>query len=352
MKIGVPKEVKPNEGRVALIPAACEQLVKLGHEVRIQMGAGVASGYKDAAYLEAGGRLVPSAAAVYGDSQLMVKVKEPVEAEWGLLRQDHLLFSFLHLAAAPQLAETLCRIGLTSIALETVRVGSSLPILAPMSQIAGRIAVQVGAHLLHSSQGGRGVLLGGVAGAQRGEVVVLGAGSAGMSATQLAAAMGAQVTVFDVDLQRLEMAREVSPNVTGLYSYPKLVAEKVKHADLLIGAVLLPGIKAPKVVSRDVVKTMVPGSVIVDVSVDQGGCVETTEPRTYESPTYVAEGVIHFTVTNMPGAVARTASQVLSAAITPYLIRLADGSWSNDPVLQGAINTQVGKNLLASKWGR
>lgn len=342
-RVGVPTEIKPLEGRVGLTPAAAAELVRQGVEVAIQQGAGARSGYPDADYQAAGVQLRPDAEALYGWAQLVVKVKEPVGAEVDLLRSDHLLFCYLHLAANPELMRRLRAIGLTAVAFETVADQGRLPILVPMSEIAGRIAVQVGAHLLHTPQGGSGILLGGLSSVERGRVVVLGAGSAGSAAVRLAAALGANVTVFDRNPQQLERMHRVAPNVTALMPTAAAMAEAVADADLLVGAVLLPGAASPRLVSRAEVARMRPGSVIADIAVDQGGCIETTRPTTYDAPTYVEEGVQHFCVTNMPGAVPRSATQALNAAMLPYLQALLRPGWREDARLAGAINVAGGE---------
>jgi alanine dehydrogenase len=343
MRIGIPREIKPLEGRVGLVPAAAGDLVAAGHEVFVEQGAGVLSGYPDEAYHAVGIEVLPDAAAVYGAAELIVKVKEPVEPELGLLRPGHRLFSYLHLAALPALTDRLCAIGLTAVAFETVVEHGGLPLLTPMSEIAGRIAVQVGAQLLHRPAGGKGLLLGGMSTTARGHVVVLGAGQAGGNAARLAAELGARVTVFDKAPARLAQMHHLGPNVSALYPYPQTLQQAVLSADLLIGAVLVTGARAPVLVQREQVGQMQPGSVIVDISVDQGGCIATTRPTTYEAPTYVEQGVIHFGVTNMPGAVPRTASDALSAALIPYVHRLAAPDWQQDAALAGGINVQDGK---------
>jgi len=343
MRIGIPAEVKPMEGRVALVPEAAGELVRAGHEVFVQAGAGDQSGYPDSAYDAQGIRVVADARALYDRAQLVVKVKEPIASEYELLRADHLLFSYLHLAAVPELARVLQAKGLTAVAFETVEVRGQLPLLAPMSDIAGRLAVSIGAHLLHGPMGGRGLLLGGLAGAERGRVVVLGPGEAGAAAVAAAAALGAEVTVLGLTRDSLVRMRALGANVTALHSSHGAIAEALPSADLLIGAVLIPGARAPHLVTRAMVKTMRPGSVIIDISIDQGGCIETIRPTDYRNPTYVEEGVVHFGVTNMPGAVPRTASQVLSGAIAPYVARLAQGGWEQDPGLQKGVNVQDGR---------
>jgi len=343
MQIGIPKEVKTREGRVALIPAAVSELVRGGHEVLIQSGAGAVSGYPDEDYRQAGARIVPDAAALYGAARLIVKVKEPVAAEYAWLRRDHILFSFLHLAAAPGLAQALVEKGLTAVAFETVEADGRLPLLAPMSDIAGRLSVHIGTTLLHSHAGGRGVMLGGLPSVERGHVVILGAGMAGGNAAAVAAALGARVTVFAPRREELERMHALGPNVTALPSYTPLIAEAVAGADLLIGAVLIAGAKAPKLVTAAMVRSMRPGSVIIDISVDQGGCIETTRPTDYDHPTYMQDGVVHFGVTNMPGAVPRTASQALSTVLMPYVRRLAAKDGLRDPVFARGINVADGK---------
>ncbi|MEJ2061538.1 MAG: alanine dehydrogenase [Gammaproteobacteria bacterium] len=342
MRIGIPTEIKPLEGRVALTPEACSELCGAGHEVLVQAGAGVSSGCADAEYARVGARLVPDAAALYGESELVVKVKEPQTAELELLRPDHLLFCFLHLAANRDLAERLRRIGLTAVAFETVSENGRLPLLAPMSEIAGHLAVQVGAHLLHRPLGGRGILLGGVTGTERGRVVVLGAGTAGTSAVTQAAALGAEVTVFDLRVERLERMRELGPNVTALHSSAAAIDRAVRTADLLVGAVLVPGRQTPRLVGEDQVAAMQAGSVIADISVDQGGCIATTRPTTYDDPVYTRNGVLHFCVTNMPGGVPRTATQALAAVLLPYVRRLAETAWEDDPALESGVNVADG----------
>jgi alanine dehydrogenase len=343
MRIGIPKEVKIREGRVALIPPAVAELVQAGQEVMVQSCAGVASGYSDDDYRAAGAEILPDAAKLYTAAQLIVKVKEPVVAEYGLLCRDHILFSYLHLAATPDLAQVLKERGLTAVAFETVEVAGALPLLAPMSDIAGRLAVQIGATLLHGYRGGRGILLGGMPAAERGHVVVLGGGVAGGNAVALASALGARVTVFARHRDTLERMHALGTNVTALPSYRPLLEQAVRDADLLIGAVLIPGARAPRLVTTEMVKSMKPGSAIVDISVDQGGCIETTRPTDYDHPTYVQHGVIHFAVTNMPGAVPRTASQTLSSAILPYVLKLATPGGLDDPALAKGINVVGGR---------
>lgn len=343
MRIGIPREVKPHEGRVALIPAACAELLRIGNEVYVEHAAGLKSGFDDDTYRAVGARICADAAELYSHAQLVVKVKEPIEADLAHLRADHVLFCYLHLAANRELAKRLRDIGLTAVAFETVQVGGTLPLLAPMSEIAGRLSVQVATHLLHQPQGGSGIMLGGLAAAERGRVVVLGAGVAGGAAADMAATLGANVTVFDVQRDKLARMRELGPNVTGLYAFRHDIEIALETADLLVGAVLAPGKRSPRLVTREMVKRMRDGSVITDISVDQGGCVETTRPTTYADPVYREEGVLHFTVTNMPGAVPRTSSRALCASLISYVIRLTQPGWDSEPALQTGINVRGGR---------
>jgi alanine dehydrogenase len=345
MRIGVPSETKTLEGRVALVPAACADLVRRGHEVFVQAGAGLKSGFQDKDYERVGVKLMPTAKKLYEAGELIVKVKEPIAGDLKLLDKDHLLFCYLHLAAEPKLTERLLDIGLTGVAFESVQeADGSLPLLAPMSIIAGRIATQIGTHLLHQPAGGKGKLLGGLPSTERGKVVVLGAGAAGGNSAALAAAGGANVVVFDMRPDRLAQMMQLGPNVTALYPYEEVVAREVKDADLVIGAVLIPSAKAPRVITRQMVKSMEPGSVLVDISIDQGGCFETSKPTTWAEPTYVVDDVTHFCVTNMPGAVPQTSSQAICAAILPYVNRLAsDKNWKKFEPLKKGINVEGGK---------
>ncbi|HJW06621.1 MAG TPA: alanine dehydrogenase [Rhodanobacter sp.] len=344
MRIGIPCETKTMEGRVALIPAAAADLVRRGHEVFIQSGAGVKSGFADEAYAREGITVVTDAAALYAAGELIVKVKEPVAGDLALLEKRHLLFCYLHLAAEPALTRRLLDIGLTAVAFESVTENGMLPLLLPMSVIAGRIAIQLGTTLLHRPQGGKGKLLGGMASTARGKVVVLGAGAAGGNAAALAAAAGANVVVFDKRQDRLAGMMALGPNVTALYAYESSVAEEVRDADLVVGAVLIPSARAPHVVSEAMVRTMEPGSVLVDIAIDQGGCFETSKPTSWEHPTYDVHGITHFAVTNMPGAVPQTSSLAISAAILPYVQRLAAGDeWRAFEPLKVGINVDGGK---------
>lgn len=343
MKIGVPLEIKPMEARVALVPGAVAELVQSGHAVALQAGAGQLSGYQDEDYRKAGALILGDAAALYGWADLIVKVKEPVAGDLALLEERHLLFCYLHLAPNPALTRHLQAIGLTAIAFETVAERGQLPLLAPMSEIAGRVAVQAGVHYLHRSMGGKGVLLGGVPGADNGRVVVLGAGIAGRNAAKLAAALGAHVTAFDRSPDALRAVEAIASNITGLFAYPDAIAAEIAQADLVIGAVLIPGAAAPRVVTREMVRAMPDGGFIADISIDQGGCIETMRATDYRDPVYLEEGVWHMGVTNMPGAVPRTASQALSGAILPYVKKLASGDWKSVPSLVDGVNVAAGQ---------
>lgn len=345
MRIGIPSETKTLEGRIALVPAACADLIRHGHEVFVQAGAGVKSGFSDDDFTAVGVSIAADADALYEAGQLIVKVKEPIEGDLTRLRKDHLLFCYLHLAAEPKLTRRLLDIGLTGIAFESVQeADGSLPLLAPMSIIAGRIAVQIGTHLLHQPSGGKGKLLGGLPTTERGKVVVFGAGAAGGNSAHLAASGGANVVVFDMRPDRLAQMMALGANVTALYPYQETVAREIRDADLVIGAVLIPSARAPRVVTAEMVKTMEPGSVLADISIDQGGCFETSRPTTWAEPTYKVDGVTHFCVTNMPGAVPQTSSQAISAAILPYVVRLAAGNeWRDHPSLNAGINVEAGR---------
>ena len=345
MRIGVPTETKTLEGRVALVPAAAGDLVKRGHEVWLEAGAGISSGFADAQYARLGVKIAPDAAALYERGELIVKVKEPIAGDLAHLRRDHLLFCYLHLAAEPTLTGRLLEIGLTGVAFETVELpNGDLPLLAPMSVIAGKLAVQVGTHLLHQPLGGKGKLLGGLPATERGRVVVFGAGKAGGAAAALAAAEGANVTVFEMRPDRMDEMMRLGHNVTALYPYHDVVAREVAAADLVIGAVLVTGARAPHVMTREMLAGMEAGSVVVDIAIDQGGCFETSRPTTWKDPTYVEDGVTHFCVTNMPGAVPQTSSQAICAAILPWVNRLAsDAGWRSDPALAKGINVEAGK---------
>ena len=329
MIIGVPHEIKAFENRVALTPAGAEILVDEGHEVLVERGAGEGSGFADAAYQDAGARIVASADEVWAKAELILKVKELLTQEWPHVREGQTLFSYFHFAADEALTRAAQKSGATVIAYETVQeTNRSLPLLIPMSEVAGRMAVQEAAKYLEKTFGGRGVLLSGVPGTPRANVMILGAGIAGTNAARLAAGLGADVYLFDVNLDRLRHLSEVMPpNVATLYSQPQAIRDHLALADVVIGSVLLPGKKAPKLVRRDDLKRMQAGAVMVDIAIDQGGCFETSRPTTHDEPTYVEEGIIHYCVTNMPGAVPRTSTMALTNATLPYVRRLAEHGW-------------------------
>ncbi len=325
MKIGVPKEIKPQENRVALTPAGAERLARAGHRVLLQSGAGVGSGFDDAAYTGVGAAIAKDAKAVFGESELVLKVKEPLREEWPLLTRAHTLFTYLHLAASRELTEALLETGAACFAYETLEVGRSLPLLTPMSEVAGRMSIQAGAKYLEKPLGGSGILLGGVPGVKRARVLVLGGGVVGTNAARMACGLGADVTILDLDLERLRYLDEVMPaNCRTVFSTPMAIREHLIHADLVVGAVLIPGAAAPKLVRRADLATMKKGSVIVDVAVDQGGCVETCRPTTHADPVYEVDGILHYCVANMPGAVPRTSTLALTNATLSWTGTLAD----------------------------
>lgn len=329
MVVGVPKEIKADENRVGLLPVGVEALQKSGHRVLLQAGAGIGTGVEDEAYAAAGAEIVGSIEDIYGESDLVVKVKEPLEAEYPLLREEQVLFCYFHFAASRELTAAVQEAGGVAVAYETVQEESgALPLLIPMSEVAGRMAVQEGAKYLESPQGGRGILLAGVPGVAPADVVVLGGGIVGSNAARIAAGLGANVFVLDINLHRLRYLEDVMPpNVVTLASNTYNLNKLVVSADLLIGSVLRTGAKAPKLVSREMISTMKEGAVIVDVSVDQGGCVETCRPTTHADPTYVVDGVSHYCVANIPGAVPRTSTFALTNATLPYIVMLADLGW-------------------------
>ena len=343
MRIGIPREIKPHEGRVALTPQACASLVAAGHELYVEKDGGRRSGYQDEAYQQAAVKILPNAEKLYATADVIVKVKEPVGVELNYLQAHHMLFSFLHLAANPELAERLRKIGLTAFAFETLVEQGEFPLLAPMSRIAGKIAVQIGAHLLHEPEGGSGVLLGGVADSDPGQVLVLGAGQAGSAAAGVAHALGATVTVLDKNTERLTGLQNKLPGLKMLNETGKEFTRTVAGTDLLVGAIMVVGAKAPVIVSEAEVQQMRPGSVIVDIAIDQGGCIATFRPTDYDDPVYSKYGVQHCCVTNLPGAVPRTATQVLSVRILPYLEKLLDGTWRDNAAMLSALNVAEGR---------
>lgn len=329
MIVGVPREIKTAENRVALVPAGAEALAADGHTVLVERRAGEGSGFADEAYRSVGARIVASADEVWSGAELILKVKEPIEPEWPRIRKQQVVFTYFHFAASEPLTRAIIASGCVAIAYETVQLATGeLPLLTPMSEVAGRMAVQEGAKYLERVMGGSGILLGGVPGVLPAEVVVLGGGVVGTNAAKMAAGLGAHVTLLDVSLDRLRYLADVlPPNVELLYSNRHNVLDQLRKADLVIGAVLLPGAKAPHLVKRGDLKLMKPGSVIVDVAVDQGGCIETVRPTTHESPTYVVDGIVHYAVANMPGGVPRTSTLALTNATFPYAKRLARHGW-------------------------
>lgn len=347
MIIGVPKEIKQQEYRVALLPGGAYQLTKRGHQVLVERGAGIGAGYADADYERAGARLVDSHAGVFAEADLIIKVKEPLPSEYPLLRPGQILFTYLHLAASKPLTEALMKSGATCIAYETIEVNRRLPLLEPMSEIAGRMSVLVGGYFLAKHFGGSGVLLGGVPGVLPGKVVVLGGGSSGINAARMAQGLGADVTILEVDLERMRFLDITLHTAHTLYSSESHLMELLPEVDLLIGAVLVPGAKAPKLISREMLRHMRPGSVLVDIAIDQGGCAETSHPTTHHDPVYVEEGVTHYCVANMPGAYARTATQALTNVTYRYLETLADlglaEACQRQPTLIGGINVMGGQ---------
>jgi alanine dehydrogenase len=354
MRIGIPTEVKNNEFRVAATPAGVAELTLHGHEVLVQAGAGTGSAFPDAEYAAAGARVVATADAVWGSADLVLKVKEPVAAEYPLIRRGQVLFTYLHLAADRPLTDALVASGATAIAYETVQLPDrSLPLLSPMSEVAGRLSAQVGAHHLLRANGGRGLLLGGVPGAPKGRVVVIGGGVAGEHAATMALGMGADVTVFDISLPRLRaLDARFDGRVTTLRSNPHAIAEAVADADLVIGSVLIPGASAPKLVTDAMVAAMRPGSVLVDIAIDQGGCFEGSHPTTHDDPTFAVHDAVYYCVANMPGAVPRTSTIALTNATLPYAVAVADQGWERalqvDPALALGLNVHDGRVVNAA----
>ena len=349
MLIGVPREIKNHEYRVGLIPAIVRQLVRHGHQVMVEKDAGTAIGLTDALYAAAGASIVVDAETLFAKAEMVVKVKEPQPHECRLLRPGQLLFTYLHLAPDPEQTRLLLDSGCTAIAYETVTdAKGGLPLLAPMSEVAGRMSIQAGAYCLEISHGGCGILLGGVPGTEGARVTVLGAGVVGTNAARMAMGLEAHVTVIDKSLDRLRaLDLQFGNRLTTLHANLDTIEQAVIHSDLVIGAVLVPGAEAPRLVTRDMVKRMRPGSVLVDVSIDQGGCFETSHLTTHAKPTYVEEGVIHYCVTNMPGAVARTSTFALNAATAPFVLDLADKGWrralTDDPHLRDGLNVSQGR---------
>jgi alanine dehydrogenase len=347
MLIGVPKEIKTQEFRVGMTPAGVQVLVDGGHKVIVEKSAGLGSSVSDEAFIAAGAQIVPTKEDVWGQADMVVKVKEPIAPEFGLMREGQLLFTYLHLAAAQELGAELIKRKVNGVAYETIEVDGQLPLLTPMSAVAGRMAVQAGATCLERERGGKGILLGGVPGVRRGKVAIIGAGVVGANAARVAIGLGAQVTVLDINNEVLSYLDDVyEGRISTMHSDPHSVEECVTEADLVVGAVLITGARAPRLVTRQMVDKMEPGSVIVDVSVDQGGCVETCKPTTHDNPTYTVSDVIHYCVANMPGAVPRTSTYALTNATLKYVKALADKGLeqaaADDPAIELGINTYKG----------
>ncbi|MDA1476926.1 alanine dehydrogenase [Bacillus changyiensis] len=349
MKIGIPKEIKNNENRVAITPAGVVALIKNGHQILIEQGAGIGSGFNDADYREAGATIIPQARDVWANAEMVMKVKEPISSEYGYFRKGLILFTYLHLAAEPQLAKALIDSGVTAIAYETVEVNRTLPLLTPMSEVAGRMATQIGAQFLEKSKGGKGILLSGIPGVKRGKVTIIGGGTVGTNAAKMAIGLGADVTLIDVNAERLrQLDDQFGKDIQTLMSNPLNIANAVKESDLVIGAVLIPGAKAPKLVTEEMIKSMSPGSVVVDVAIDQGGIIETVDQiTTHDNPTYTKHGVVHYAVANMPGAVPRTSTIGLTNVTIPYAIQIANNgaqkAAANQPALALGVNVANGE---------
>ena len=353
MKIGVAKEVKTNENHVGLVPAGAELLVREGHQVMVETGAGLGSGFSDDRYVAAGATIGPNADATWAQADMVIKVKEPIAVEWPRMRPGLVMYTYFHFAADEPLTRAVMKSGAIAVAYETVQLpGGQLPLLTPMSEVAGRLAVQEGAKYNEKLYGGRGVLLGGVPGVPPAKVVIIGGGVVGINSAKMAAGLGANVTILDNSLDRLRYLDDVLPaNVNTVFSNRHNILDAVKDADLIIGAVLIPGKKAPHLITREDLKSIPDGCVIVDVAVDQGGCVETIKPTTHENPTYFVEGVLHYAVANMPGAVPRTSTLALTNATLPYAVKLANLGWQEacrrDPALKLGLNIVKGKIVYA-----
>jgi alanine dehydrogenase len=349
MRIGVPKEIKVHEYRVGLVPANIRELTAAGHEVLVESTAGAGIGIADGDFAAAGARIVAAAKDIFAEAQLIIKVKEPQPEECAMLRPGQILFTYLHLAADRQQADALCKSGATAIAYETVTADDgSLPLLTPMSEVAGRMSIQVGASCLEKEHGGSGILLGGVPGVESGKVVILGGGVAGTNAAEMAVGLQADVTIVDVSVARLrQLATQFNNAVRTVYSTEESIEALVASADLVVGSVLIPGAAAPKLVTRDMVRGMKPGSVLVDISIDQGGCFETSRPTTHADPTYIVDDVVHYCVTNMPGAVARTSTFALNNVTLPFIKALANKGYDlairENPHLANGVNVHQGK---------
>lgn len=360
MIIGVPKEIKNNENRVALTPAGVAEFKKHGHTVYVQSTAGEGSGFNDDEYIKAGATLLPSIEEIYGIAEMIIKVKEPIASEYNLIKKDQLLFTYFHFASSEELTHAMIKQGAVCLAYETVeKTDRSLPLLVPMSEVAGRMAIQEGAKYLEKPLKGKGILLGGVPGVPPAKVLVLGGGIVGTQAAKMAAGLGARVVIMDVSLPRLRYLSDIMPqNVVTIMSNEYNIREAIQEADLIVGAVLIPGAKTPHLITRDMLKTMRPGTVVVDVAVDQGGCIETCTPTTHENPTFIIDDVVHYCVANMPGAVPYTSTLALTNATLPYAIQLANKGWqkacAENEELKKGLNVVDGKVVyqgVADAWG-
>jgi len=348
MKIGVPREIKPQEARVGVTPAGAQTLIEAGHQVYVQRGAGMLSGFSDMEYEKVGCSLAPDIASVYAFAEMIIKVKEPIEEEYSLIQPNQLLFTYFHFASSKKLTDAMLASNAICLAYETVEEQGKLPLLIPMSEVAGRMATQEGAKYLEKPQGGFGILLGGVTGVKPANVMVIGGGIAGTEAALMAAGLGANVTIFDTNLERLRYLESTMPsNVTPIFSNQYTLEEEIQHSHLIIGTVLIPGSKAPKLIRKEMLSKMMPGTVLVDVAIDQGGCFETSEPTTHDNPIKIKEGIIHYAVTNMPGAVPNTSTTALTNATLQYALQLANKGWKkacseNSALLKG-LNIVNGK---------
>lgn len=349
MIIGVPKEIKNNENRVALTPAGTQELVKRNHTVYVETNAGEGSGFSDSEYTGAGAKILPKASDVFNIAEMIMKVKEPIEQEYNLIKKDQLVFTYFHFASYEPLAHAMIKTEAVCLAYETVeRLDGSLPLLVPMSEVAGRMSIQEGAKYLEKPLKGRGILLGGVPGVRPAKVLILGGGVVGTNAAKIAAGMGADVIIMDLNINRLRYLDDVMPpNVRTMVSSEYAIRELVKTSDLIVGGVLVPGAKAPKLITRDMLKSMRPGTVLVDVAVDQGGCIETCKPTTHENPTYIIDDVVHYCVANMPGAVPYTSTLALTNATLPYAIKLAGMGWKKACIENGDL--KKGLNVISGK---
>ncbi len=349
MIVGILKEIKAEENRVSMTPAGVEVMIQNGHTLLVEKHAGAGSGFEDAVYQKAGAEIVETPAEIFRRSEMVMHVKEPLPSEYDLIREDQIVFTYLHLAAAEELTQTLIRTKAVNIAYETIqKADGSLPLLTPMSEVAGRMAVQQGAKYLEMAQGGHGILLGGVPGVDPGHVVVIGGGVVGVNAAKMACGLGAKVYVLDMNLDRLRYLSDVMPaNCFLLYSSPAVIRDLIRRADVVVGAVLIPGAKAPRLITRDMLKTMKKGSVLVDVAIDQGGCFETSRATTHKDPIYAVEGVVHYCVANMPGAVPKTSTLALTNATLPYAVEIANKGWKK--AMKENKEIELGANVVQGK---